>query len=302
MRSHVAQVNIAALRAPLEHNLITDFREGLDPVNAAGEASPGFVWRLQTDDGDATSIRVSDDPLSIVNLTVWQSIEALRQFAYGGLHRDFLRRRNEWFSDVGRRIAVWRVPEGLLPTVDDALRRLAFIDQFGESPYAYHSVASSRSADRPELVLAEHPLDASESLQLIAELNTELLATSAPEERHFFALDASQVAAGSGQFVVAWLDGQPVACGAFRFIGDGTAEVKRMFVRPTARGHRIGAAILHELETRAIAAGATRLALETGARLAPALALYDKAGFTPCGCWGDYAEAVDSVCFEKRIA
>ena len=302
MRSHIAQVNIAALRAPLEHDSISDFRDGLDPVNAAGEASPGFVWRLQTDDGDATSIRVSDDPLNIVNLTVWQSVAALRQFVYAGLHRDFLRRRSEWFSDVGRRTAVWPVPEGSLPSVDDALRRLAFIDQFGESPYAYRSVASSRSADRPVLVLAEHPLDATESLQLIAELNSELLATSAPEERHFSALDAGQVVAGAGQFVVAWLDGRPVACGAFRLIGDGTAEVKRMFVRPTARGHKIGAAVLHELETLGIAAGATRLALETGARLAPALTLYDKAGFTPCECWGDYAEAADSVCFEKRIA
>jgi GNAT superfamily N-acetyltransferase len=102
--------------------------------------------------------------------------------------------------------------------------------------------------------------------------------------------------------VVAWLDARPVACGAFRLIDDATAEIKRMFVRPAARGHKIGAAVLHELETRAIAQGATRLALETGPRLAPALGLYGKAGFTPCGCWGEYAQAADSVCFEKRIA
>lgn len=301
MRSHVAQVNIATLRAPLDDESITDFREGLDPVNAAGEASPGFVWRLQTDDGDATSIRVSDDPLSIVNLTVWESVEALRQFAYAGMHRDFLRRRNEWFSDVGRRTAVWRVPVGSLPTVDDALRRLSFIDQFGESPYGYHSVASRRASDRPELVLSEHPLDAPESLDLVAALNAELLATSVPEETHFFDLQPGQVAHGAGQFVVGWLDAQPVACGAFRLIGDGTAEVKRMFVRPQARGHKIGAAVLHELETRAISAGATRLALETGPRLTQARGLYDRAGFRPCACWGEYAAASTSICLDKRI-
>lgn len=300
MRCHLAQLNVATLRAPLDDSSITDFREGLDPVNAAGEAADGFVWRLQTDDGDATAIRVSDDPLSIVNLTVWESIEALRQFAYRGLHRDFLRRRNEWFSDVGRHTAVWLVPAGTLPFVQQAMRRVDFIQQYGESPYAYTSIASSHATDRPMLVVADHPLAADESQQLIAELNTDLLSAAPPDEHQFFDLTADQVSGGSGQFVVAWLDGEPVGCGAFRLIGSGTAEIKRMFVRPSARGSRIGAALLHDLETRAAAAGATRLALETSARLTDALALYRSAGFSPCACWGEYADA-GSTCLGKPI-
>jgi GNAT superfamily N-acetyltransferase len=302
MRCHIAQLNIATLRAPLDHESITDFREGLDPVNAAGEATDGFVWRLQTEDGDATAIRVSDDPLSIINLTVWESIEALRRFAYGGMHRDFLRRRNEWFSDVGRMTAVWQIPAGVLPTAPDALRRVDFIQRFGESPYAYSSVASSRSIERPLLVIADHPLDAPESRQLIAELNVDLQQGAPPEELHFFELTDQQVAPGAGQFVVAWLDGVPVGCGAFRMIGDGTAEIKRMYVQPSARGHKIGAAVLHELETRAAAAGATRLALETAPRLTEAVTLYTRAGFSPCACWGAYADTAHNMCLDKPIA
>jgi GNAT superfamily N-acetyltransferase len=302
MRAHVAQLNIATLTAPLADDAITEFREGLGPVNAAGEAAEGFVWRLQTDDGDATAIRVSDDPLSIINLTVWQSIDALRRFAYGGMHRDFLRRRNEWFTDVGRRTAVWHVPAGTLPTVHEALRRVAFIEHFGESPYAYTSVASSRASDRPTLVIAEHPLTAEDSQQLIAELNVELQSGSAPGEVHHFELTDEQVVHGQGQFVVAWLDGVAVGCGAFRMIGDGTAEIKRMYVRPTARGHKIGAAVLHDLETRAAAHDARRLALETAPRLTAAVSLYGKAGFSPCPCWGDYAGTPHNVCFDKVLA
>ncbi len=75
--SHVAQLNVARLRAPIDHADTDEFRQGLAPVNALGEAAPGYVWRLQTDDGDATAVRVSDDPLTIVNLTLWESVEAL---------------------------------------------------------------------------------------------------------------------------------------------------------------------------------------------------------------------------------
>ncbi|MBI5087543.1 MAG: GNAT family N-acetyltransferase, partial [Actinobacteria bacterium] len=245
MRCHVAQLNIATLRAPLEHESITEFREGLTPVNAAGEAAPGFVWRLQTDDGDATSIRVSDDPLTIVNLTVWESIDHLRAFAYGGLHRDFLRRRGAWFTDAGRRTAVWRIPAGTLPSVDAAVRRVEFVERFGPSPYAFTSVASTHAAGWPELVIALHPLSAPESQSLIAELDAQLIEVESPGEHHFFELSDEQVAPGSGEFVIAWLDGAPVGCGAYRSIGNGTAEIKRMFVRPAARGHKVGAAVLH---------------------------------------------------------
>src|SRR5207344_177422 len=99
--------------------------------------SAGYVWRLQSDGGDATDIQVFDDPLIIVNLTVWESLEALKAFAYRGIHRDFFRRRGEWFVDGASRTALWWVPAGVLPTTDDAKRRLDFIEVFGSSPYAF---------------------------------------------------------------------------------------------------------------------------------------------------------------------
>lgn len=292
--SHVAQLNVARLRAPIDHADVEEFRLGLAPVNALGEAAPGYVWRLQTDDGDATAVRVSDDPLMIVNLTLWESVEALHAFAYSGLHRDFLRRKGEWFSDDGRRSALWRLPVGEVPTVDDAIRRLAFVDRFGETDFVWERVR-----DRRPLFVADEPLGSELSLELIGELNVELEASS--DGPHFFTLDPAEVAPGAGAFVVAWLDGEPVGCGAIRLLDDGAAEVKRMYVRAAGRGARIGAAVLYELERRARALGAQRMVLETGPSLAAALGLYRTFGFEPCPCWGAYADAADSICFQKPL-
>lgn len=292
--SHVAQLNVARLRAPIDHADTTEFREALSPVNARGEAAPGYVWRLQTDDGDATAVRISDDPLTIVNLTLWESVATLHDFAYSGMHRDFLRRKGEWFVDEGRRSALWRLPVGEVPTVDDAVRRLWFLDRFGETDFVWERVR-----DRRPLVVAEHPLDHPLALELIGELNAELEASTPGP--HFFSLDPDDVAPGAGAFVVAWLDGAPVGCGAVRLIGDGTAEVKRMYVRPAGRGARIGAAVLYELERRARALGADRMALETGPGLDAALGLYATFGFESCPPFGPYACSPASICIAKPL-
>ena len=93
MLRHLAQLNITTLRYPLDDPRISDFVNGLAIVNGAGEQAPGYVWRLQSESGDATDIRVFEDPMVIVNLTVWESLSALKAFAYRGIHRDFFRRR-----------------------------------------------------------------------------------------------------------------------------------------------------------------------------------------------------------------
>ena len=95
MSRHLAQLNIATLRHPIDHPRIADFVDALPTVNALGEQSAGYVWRLQSDSGNATDIQVFDDPLIIVNLTVWNSLTDLKAFAYRGTHRDFFRRRGE---------------------------------------------------------------------------------------------------------------------------------------------------------------------------------------------------------------
>jgi hypothetical protein len=132
---HLAQFNVARLRAPLDAPEIADFVDNLEPVNALAEGAPGFVWRLQTDEGDATAIRVFDDDMIIVNLGVWESVETLADFAYRSDHRHFLRRRREWFERMAEAyLVLWWVPAGYLPTVDEAVTKLEHIRENGPSP------------------------------------------------------------------------------------------------------------------------------------------------------------------------
>jgi len=134
----LAQVNVARLRQPLDHPDTADFVAGLEPVNALADASPGFVWRLQTDEGDATALRVFPDDQVIVNLSVWTSVDALRDFVYRSAHTPFLRRRREWFQRPDEaHLVCWWVPAGHVPTVGEALDRLAAVRRDGASEGAF---------------------------------------------------------------------------------------------------------------------------------------------------------------------
>jgi hypothetical protein len=135
---HLAQLNIGRLRAPMDDPMIDDFRNNLDPINALAEASPGYVWRLQDEAGNATNIKVFEDELEIINLTVWESIEALADFTYRSGHTEFLRRRREFFEAPSEPIlCLWWIPEGTVPTVEDALLRLAHLREHGPTPVAF---------------------------------------------------------------------------------------------------------------------------------------------------------------------
>jgi Domain of unknown function (DUF3291) len=109
----------------------------LDPVNALADQSDGFVWRLQTEDGNATSIRAFDDDRMIVNMSVWESIEQLAQFVYRSDHIAVMRRRREWFERVRLHMALWWVPVGMLPTVAEAEARLRRLTEHGPTPHAF---------------------------------------------------------------------------------------------------------------------------------------------------------------------
>jgi hypothetical protein len=139
MPYHLAQVNIAIPKEPLESELLRDFMEQLDPVNAAADAAPGFVWRLQTDDGDATAVRGFGDDRLIIKMSVWESVEALRAFAYEDQqHLPVLRRRREWFEHLGEAYMVlWWVEAGHIPTVAEAEERLTLLRAAGPSPDAF---------------------------------------------------------------------------------------------------------------------------------------------------------------------
>lgn len=134
----LAQFNISTLRHPMDHPAIADFAAGLDRINRLADRSDGFVWRLQSEGGDLTSVRPYPDPNVIVNLSVWSTIEALREFAYRSEHLVFLRRRAEWFVPMaGESVVGWWVPTGHRPDLDEAIDRLAQLNAQGPGPAAF---------------------------------------------------------------------------------------------------------------------------------------------------------------------
>jgi hypothetical protein len=135
---HLAQINVARMRAPLEDPVMEGFRSQLDSVNAVADAAPGFVWRLQTEDGDATALRPYDDPMVLVNMSVWESLEHLHAYVYQGAHVGPLRDRREWFLPYdGPMLALWWIPAGHIPTVAEGKAKLDELRRLGPTPAAF---------------------------------------------------------------------------------------------------------------------------------------------------------------------
>lgn len=133
----LAQLNIATLLAPLASPQLYDFAANLERINALAEAAPGFVWRLKDEAGDATAFRPFGDDV-IVNMSVWQDIDTLADFAYRSEHVDFFRRRREWFARMDTPAQVlWWVPHGHRPTLAEAADRLAQLAKHGPGPAAF---------------------------------------------------------------------------------------------------------------------------------------------------------------------
>jgi putative acetyltransferase len=146
-------------------------------------------------------------------------------------------------------------------------------------------------------------LASSDAAQLIAALNAELTATFPERGATHFSLSDAQVDAGEGAFFVAYLDGVAVGCGAVRRLDPSTAELKRMYVTPSVRGRGIGRALVEALEGEAQSLGVTRIVLETGTRLAPAIRLYEAMGYVRIPLFGEYLSSPDtSLCFGKSFA
>lgn len=136
---HLAQANIGRFRAPIESAVMEGFRTQLDPINALADQSPGFVWRLQTEDGNATAIRpYAGDDLMAINMSVWESLESLQHFVYKTSHVETLRARTQWFEPLeGPILVLWWVPVGHIPTVSDAQEHLTHLRKHGPTPYAF---------------------------------------------------------------------------------------------------------------------------------------------------------------------
>jgi hypothetical protein len=135
---HLAQLNIARMLAPLDSPVMADFVAQLDEINALAERSPGFVWRLVGAGNDATSLRPFPDGFIIVNLSVWESVEALKDYAYRSDHARVFKDRRKWFEKMGQAyLALWWVRVGHTPTVEEAKARLMHLREHGETPHAF---------------------------------------------------------------------------------------------------------------------------------------------------------------------
>ena len=137
-RYHLAQVNIGLPIEPVESERLAGFVAMLDPVNALADAAPGFVWRLQTEDGDATSVRAFADERLIMNMSVWQSVEAFGAFVYGPDHAAVMKQRRTWFVPMRELYtALWWTPVGTLPTPADAVGKLDRLRADGPTAEAF---------------------------------------------------------------------------------------------------------------------------------------------------------------------
>ncbi|SEC41724.1 DUF3291 domain-containing protein [Paenibacillus sp. GP183] len=134
----LAQINIAKAIAPLDHPTMKGFVDQLDYNNELADKSPGFVWRLQTEDGDATAFKVFDDPLIIVNMSVWESLESLKAYVYFGDHVEAFKKRKNWFEKLDfPSLALWWVPKGQIPKLKSAKEKLELLKLQGPTPNAF---------------------------------------------------------------------------------------------------------------------------------------------------------------------
>lgn len=135
---HLAQVNIGRPVEPLTSPRLKGFVDQLDEVNAIADAAPGFIWRLQTEDNNATAIRVFDDDGLIINMSVWESVASLADYVFRDHgHLAVLRRRREWFVPTDTVTALWWIHAGHIPTVAEAEQRITHLREHGPTPYAF---------------------------------------------------------------------------------------------------------------------------------------------------------------------
>ena len=133
----LAQLNIALMKEPLESPRMADFVANLDRINALAESSPGFVWRMQTEGGNATALRPLGDDI-LVNISVWRDVESLNRYVYRSAHAEIMRRRKEWFERMREAwVVLWWIPKGHRPTVAEAAARLELLRAKGPTEEAF---------------------------------------------------------------------------------------------------------------------------------------------------------------------
>ena len=135
---HLAELNIGRMKGEdINDPIMARFKEQLEEINALAEGSAGFIWRLKDESGDATNIRAYEDPQMAVNMSVWEDFSALEAYVYSGRHVEVMKSRRDWFHRMDFYMVLWWVPVGHIPTVEEAKKRLDFLQQNGASPYAF---------------------------------------------------------------------------------------------------------------------------------------------------------------------
>lgn len=158
---HIAQVNIARALAPMEDPVMAGFVARLDDINSLAESSPGFIWRLKTDEGNATALRPYEDDRILFNLSVWETPARLKQFVFRSMHADVMRQRKSWSEHFGEAYyALWWIEASHIPSMDEAKARLEYLRHRSETGHAFSFAAPFAHADSP----AGSPADALASL------------------------------------------------------------------------------------------------------------------------------------------
>jgi Domain of unknown function (DUF3291) len=134
----LAQLNLGVIKAPMDSPLMSGFASNLDRINALAEATDGFVWRLQTEEGDATSIRPFENEKMLVNMSVWRDLDSLSRYVYNSAHVELMRKRRDWFERMEQAFLVlWWVPKGAIPSVAEAIERLELLRKNGPTVEAF---------------------------------------------------------------------------------------------------------------------------------------------------------------------
>jgi len=152
----LAQLNIGIIRGPMDSPVMAEFAANLQRINALADASPGFVWRLQTETGDATAIRPFDNENMLLNMSVWRDVESLNHYVYRSAHVEIMRRRREWFEKMRDAFVVlWWVPAGHRPSIPEALKKLDTLRSLGPTAEAF---TFRQAFPRPDSQSEESPV------------------------------------------------------------------------------------------------------------------------------------------------
>lgn len=134
----IAELNVGYAAHPLDAPEMAPFMDNLDRINELAERSPGFVWRMKSDSGNATDIAVPGDEDMISNLSVWEDVTSLGNYVFNTVHARFYERREEFFQLMTRHhFVMWEVPDGHIPTLSEAMERLAYLEQHGSTDHAF---------------------------------------------------------------------------------------------------------------------------------------------------------------------